>query len=127
MNEFKSLILGEYSVAHYAAAEVFALLALVVSLCLHSMKHDKQSERTPETFSWKFLILDNSKRIFFGQIIVFLLFRFTMEFTGKTLSMWQAVIIGAGLSFGFDKFLQLIKAKTTFLDVTPRAPSPPAP
>jgi hypothetical protein len=52
MNEFMDLILGEASVAYYAAAEFFALIALVISLLMHSRTRDKSSTSTPENFSW---------------------------------------------------------------------------
>jgi len=117
MHEFKQLILGPVSIAYYAAAEFFALLALVLSLWLHSQKRDTTAPSTPAKFSFMFLVMDNIKRIFVGQIALFLIFRFTSEILGKQLNMITAVGIGFALSFGLDKFIQFLKEKTTFFNV----------
>lgn len=117
MQEFKQLILGNVSVAYYAAAEFFALLALILSLYLNSRKRDVNSPATPAHFSWVFLIWDNSKRIVVGQIALFIIFRFATELLGRKLNMWVAVGIGFFLSFGLDKVIQAIKNKSSIFDM----------
>jgi hypothetical protein len=117
MQEFKQLILGNVSVAYYLAAEFFALLALILSLYLHSKKRDVASSSTPVEYSWLFLIWDNTKRIVVGQIALFLIFRFITELLGRQLNMWIAVGVGFFLSFGLDKAIQLIKEKSTIFDM----------
>jgi hypothetical protein len=121
MNEFMDLILGEASVAYYAAAEFFALIALVISLLMHSRTRDKSSTSTPENFSWGFLIWDNFKRIVCGQLMAFILFRFSVEILGRELNMYWAFGIGFFLSFGSDKLFTYLKEKFNFLDM-PRKP-----
>lgn len=111
MEELKQLILGNVSVWYYLAAEFFALLALVLSLYLHSQKRDPESSATPVKYSWLFLIWDNIKRIVAGQIVLFLLFRFITELLGRELSMWMAVGMGFFLSYGVDKAIQFLKDK----------------
>lgn len=113
MQEFKELVLGNVSVAYYLAAEFFALLALILSLYLHSKKRDPNAASTPQQFSWLFLIWDNTKRIVVGQIVLFLIFRFVTELLGRQLNMWIAVGVGFVLSLGIDKVIQLIKDKST--------------
>lgn len=117
MHEFKQLILGNVSIAYYAAAEFFALLALILSLWLHSQHRDVIAPTTPIKFSWAFLIMDNVKRILVGQIALFLIFRFASEILGRQLNMYMAVGIGFVLSFGLDKFIQYLKEKTSFFDI----------
>lgn len=117
MQEFKQLILGNVSVAYYLAAEFFALLALILSLYLHSQKRDIASSSTPVKFSLLFLVWDNAKRIFVGQITLFLIFRFITELLGRQLNMWIAVGVGFFLSFGLDKAIQMIKEKSTLFDM----------
>lgn len=112
MQEFKQLILGDVSVAYYMAAEFFALLALILSLYLHSQKRDPDSASTPKHYSVLFLVWDNLKRIVVGQIVLFLLFRFITELLGRELSMWMAVGIGFFLSFGIDKAIQFLKDRS---------------
>jgi hypothetical protein len=117
MEEFKKLILGNASIPYYLAAEFFAVLALILSLYLHSKKRDITSSSTPIQFSWLFLIWDNTKRIVVGQIALFLIFRFITELIGRQLNMWIAVGVGFSLSFGLDKVIQLLKDKSTIFDM----------
>lgn len=117
MEEFKQLVLGPASVAYYAAAEFFAILALILSLYLDSRKRDVNSSSTPMKFSWLFLLWDNTKRIVVGQITLFILFRFATELIGRQLNMWIAVGAGFLLSFGLDKIIQWIKNKSSILDM----------
>lgn len=117
MHEFKQLILGNVSVAYYAAAEFFALLALILSLYLHSKKRDTRSAATPVQFSWLFLVWDNLKRIVVGQIALFLIFRFMTELLQRQLNMWIAVGVGFFLSFGLDKAIQMLKDRSTLFDM----------
>lgn len=117
MEEFKQLVLGSVSVWYYAAAEFFALLAIILSLYLHSRKRDKESTATPPKFSVTFLLWDNTKRIVVGQITMFLIFRFATEWIGRELNMGLAVGIGFFLSFGIDKAIQWIKDKYNVFDM----------
>lgn len=117
MQEFKDLILGGVSVAYYLAAEFFALLAIICSLYLHSKKRDPNAASTPVQFSWLFLLWDNMKRIVVGQIVFFLIFRFTTELLGRQLNMWIAVGVGFFLSFGLDKAIQYIKDRSDILQM----------
>lgn len=117
MEEFKQLVLGPASVAYYAAAEFFAILAIILSLYMHSRKRDVNSSTTPVKFSWPFLIWDNTKRIVVGQITLFIIFRFVTELIGRQLNMWIAVGAGFLLSFGLDKVIQLIKDKSSIFDM----------
>jgi hypothetical protein len=117
MQEFKHLVLGNASVAYYMAAEFFAILALILSLYLHSRKRDVASSSTPVQFSLLFLVWDNTKRIVVGQIALFLIFRFITELLGRQLNMWIAVGVGFFLSFGLDKAIQLIKDNSSLFDM----------
>lgn len=117
MKEFKTLILGNASVAYYLAAETFALIALVISLWAGSKSRDIPSTSTPIQFSWKFLIWDNAKRIWIGQLVLFLFFRFCTEILGRELNMFIAVGIGFFLSFGLDKAIAYIKQKSDVLQM----------
>jgi hypothetical protein len=117
MQEFKDLILGPVSAAYYAAAEFFAVLAIILSLYLHSRNRDPQSNSTPVKFSWLFLIWDNLKRIVAGQICLYLIFRFASEAIGRALTMWMAVGIGFFISLGLDQFIGWMKEKSSILQM----------
>lgn len=117
MEEFKTLVLGPVSVWYYAAAEFFALCAIMLSLYLHSTKRDPQSSSTPVKFSWLFLVWDNLKRIVVGQITMFIFFRFAIELIGKELNMITAFGIGFFLSLGIDKAIQWLKDRSPILQM----------
>lgn len=111
------MILGNVSAAYYAAAEFFALLAIILSLYISSKKRDVQSPKSPEKFSWLFLIWDNIKRIVAGQIFLFILFRFATELIGKELTMFWAVGIGFFAAFGLDQGIAFLKQKFSFFQM----------
>ncbi|HUR65475.1 MAG TPA: hypothetical protein VMZ03_03925 [Chitinophagaceae bacterium] len=117
MKEFRDLVLGNVSIAYYLAAEFFALLALILSLNISAKKRDVNSSTTPVQYSFLFMVWDNTKRIVMGQIVLFLIFRFTTEFLQRQLTMWMAVGIGFLLSFGIDRAIAMIRAKFDFLDM----------
>lgn len=111
MNELKSYILGELSVAYYLAAGFFCFLAILISLYDHSRKRDVESARSPKEFSWRFLLWDNAKRIVTTLLVMFLIFRFSPLVLGKPLSMEYAVAVGFLLSLGLDKVIQWLRDK----------------
>lgn len=117
MEEFKTLLLGPVSVAYYMAAEVFAVMAIILSLYASSKKRDPDSSSTPYKFSWLFLIWDNLKRIVVGQIALFLIFRFASEFIGRALNMWMSVGIGFFVTIGLDQLIGFIKEKSSILQM----------
>lgn len=109
MNELQSYILGEVSVAYYLAAFFFSTLAIIVSLYHHSRSRNVESESTPQHFSWRFLLWDNTKRIVTTLIVMFFFFRFSPTLFGKPLSMELAVGVGIGLALGLDKAIQFLQ------------------
>jgi hypothetical protein len=117
MNEFKELLLGKLSVAYYAAAFVFAFLAILISLYMHSRSRNVLSPSTPIKFTWRFLLWDNTKRIFIGLVVMFLIFRLTVEIINKPLSMGVAVGVGFALGFGLDQVLLGLKNKFDILQM----------
>lgn len=115
MKEFQQYVLGELSIPYYLAAFFFASIAILLSLYLHSRTRDPQSQRTPVSFSWKFLIWDNLLRIAVTVSLMFLFFRFSPDIFGKPLSFPIAVGIGFFLSFGLDKAVQWLQQKFDIL------------
>jgi hypothetical protein len=91
---------------------------------MHSRTRDKESANTPQKFSWSFLIWDNFKRIVAGQLLMFLVFRFSTEILGRELNMWWAVLIGFFFSFGSDRLFMWLKERADFLKM-PRKPQEP--
>lgn len=115
MQEFKSYILGELSVAYYFAAFFFSSIAILLSLYMHSRKRDVASTRTPVKFSWAFLLWDNLLRVLATLALMFLFFRFSPDIFGHPLSFPIAVGVGFFLSFGLDKAIQWLQQKFDIL------------
>lgn len=111
IKETVEIILGSKAASYYLAGFFFSLLAIVLSLRVHSLSRDKESPNTPKEFSWKFLLWDNGKRIVSGLIIMFILFRAT-----DLSNIWGMLSVGFGIGFGQDKMIQIIMERSNILD-----------
>jgi hypothetical protein len=113
--ELKRNILGPLSVGYYLSAFFFSLLGILLMLYITSKKRDVGSTSTPVHFSWQFLLWDNTKRIFIGLIVMYLLFRFTTEFLQRELNMYVALGIGFVVASGVDWVVGWIKDRVDWL------------
>ncbi|MFT3680710.1 MAG: hypothetical protein QM791_23755 [Ferruginibacter sp.] len=111
ITEAMEIILGKKSEGYYLAGFFFSFLAILLSLYMHSRKRDRSSEKTPEGFSWKFLLWDNFKRIFASLICMFLLFRL-FDLSNP------AAMIGVGfcVGFGVDKLIEFLMERTNIMN-----------
>jgi hypothetical protein len=118
MNDLKEmfdLILGEKSLGYYGACLFFSSIAMLIMLRVGAAKRNPASPRTPDQFSWTFLIVDNIWKAATTYMLLFLGYRFMPE-----MQMVWAVGMGfaasAGVVFllnslaefipGFKKFIQ---------------------
>lgn len=116
-DRFDSLILGSLSLEDYIAAFFFSAIGQFVAIRLHASWRDKNSDRTPKKWSTKFFILDNIRRFAAGMALMFIIFRFFGEITGKEFGMFYTFLIGLGFAFGLDVvILRNLKNRTSFLD-----------
>lgn len=113
MEQFLSQLLGPISIANYAAGFFFALIGAILSLRTEARKRDKDSLKTPRTFSWEFLLHDNVTRLFNGFLITFICFRFAPQILNQEFSMLLALIVGAcnDQAAGLIDKLQLLARK----------------
>lgn len=96
--------------SYYMAGFVFALIAILLSMYVKSRKRDPNSPRTPEKFSWYFLIWDNTKTMFAGLAVQFIMFRaFDLS------NIFAMLGVGFGIGFGLDQLLGLIMEKSNVL------------
>lgn len=107
MKEFLTLLLGEGSLPQLAAAHTFAFLGAILMLLLTVRQRDPNSPRTPEKFSFKFMMCDNAARITATIILIFIFIRFSREIVGTDITMW----IAFGIGFGSDKLAEILKNK----------------
>lgn len=106
-----AIILGGKPGGYYLAGFFFAILGLILSVYMHSLRRDKYSPNTPINFSWSFLLWDNAKRITVGLILMFILFRIF------DLSEAPAMIgVGFFLSFGLDKAIEFLMERTNVMN-----------
>lgn len=112
-NELTVQIFGEYSLAFYVAYFFFVLFGVLLSSAIVAMRtRDVSSTRSPESFSFSFLLKDNLLRIFTTMSVVFLTVRFGAEFFNVVPTHFGAITLG----FSFDLIiiqLEKIKAKAT--------------
>jgi hypothetical protein len=97
----------------FLAQLVFALIGVAISLLVHAVDRDVKEPSTPNHFSMQFLIRDNWKRLVLNILVIFVSLRFFEDLTGLHISYMLCVAVG----FSYDKLIQLIKSKTSFLNV----------
>ncbi len=73
---FLDYLLGVSDMALYKALWAFALIGVALGWHLDVRKRDKDSDATPQTFSWFFFLSDNFRRIFASVILIFIFLRF---------------------------------------------------
>lgn len=102
-----AFILGNRPDGYYLASFFFAVIAVLISMYIHSRRRDKSSPNTPYRFSWFFLIWDNIKRAFVGLLVTFLLLRFmgpaSMEWA-VAISFFVAGSLDTAIAFVFENF-----------------------
>lgn len=104
------IVTGEKPLSYYFAGFIFSLLAIILSLYLHSKERNKYSIETPIDYSWKFLLWDNSKRIVTGMIVMFLFFRlFDLS------NVFLMVGLGFAVALGLDKLIQFLMENTDLM------------
>lgn len=106
-------LLGSNDLSTFLVTFFFALIGVALSLLWHTTSRDIRSTDTPFAFSWSFLLSDNIKRIITGVILIYIAIRFYPDLFGKPVTEYLAFGIGLGL----DKIAEVIKNKTTILDV----------
>lgn len=115
MNEAIQIITGGKSGGYYLAGAFFSCLGILLSWYLASRKRDPQSTKTPERFSWLFLIWDNIKKGVVTLILMFVMFRlFDLS------SAFAMIGLGFFLSLGLDKAIEFIMNKTDLLNILQR-------
>ena len=105
------IITGDKGGGYYFAGFFFSILAIILSIYMHSKKRDPKSPNTPVRFSFLFMIWDNFKRAGAGMILMFIIFR---VFDCSNVM----VMIGVGffVAFGVDKGIQWLMEKTDFMN-----------
>lgn len=94
MKEFNQLILGNATIAEFAAAMLFALFTAFGLLMFRVSKRDPSSPRTPEEFSWRFLWSDTMRRNIGTIMLIFLTIRIAQYWVKPEWTIYGAIIIG---------------------------------
>lgn len=105
-------LLGGISPKLFKEALFWAAVGVAFVLLLGTGLRDPQSPNSPEKFSWKYLLSDNSKRIAASIIAVLVTLRFMTEVTGWELSAWRGFMVGTA----WDGIALFLKQKTNWLD-----------
>ncbi len=112
MEKFLELLLGSHDLPTYAAYFVFAAIGAIISLRVKAMQRNKNSDNTPYTFSWRFLIQDNLMRLITGFLLAFITFRFTAPSSDMDALLLSAMGIGIGASTDrLAGFIEKIQSK----------------
>jgi len=111
LSEAVEIILGGKTGGYYIAGFFFSLLAIILSVYIHSKTRDKNSPCTPYKFSWRFFFWDNAKRIVAGMIVMFILFR-----AADLSNIYAMLSVGFGVSYSLDKIIQWVMEKSDVID-----------
>lgn len=119
--EFITNLTGGESLQRFISMMVFALFGATINLLTNVRQRDKYSESTPMDFSFKFMLLDNWKRMVSSLLLIYLFVRFmplmipsgVYEAIDGDVEFLLAIIIG----YSFDKLSELLKDKAKLLSV----------
>lgn len=114
-------ILGTETWQAFTILLFFAFVGVAISLLIHANNRDPQSASTPYQFSFKFLLLDNWKRIALNLLLIYVTIRFFTDITGLQLKSFYALAIG----IGYDQLAKVVKDKTNILCVNREAITKP--
>ena len=92
-------------------------------LLLGSRLRDKNSDYSPEKFSWKYLFSDNAKRIYASVLCTLIALRFMPDVLNISLSPWMGFVTGTL----WDSILLIVKQKTSWLDPKSKTTPPTQP
>ncbi len=95
MEKFLEQLLGTNDVPTYLAWFVIAFIGAFTAVLIRAQIKYKNSNETPEKWSWKFLIHDNLINLLIGFFITYIFLRFSQEALKVEPSAWLALIIGA--------------------------------
>ena len=114
MNEFWVLFLGEVlTPVSLAAGFVMSLMGMYLQWFFKTIYAMKYKEGTPKKFSLSYSIKDNwLKKLLTGLaiiIIIFVTYRFPVEFVGATYSMFYAFVVGLGIDWVIDRWFKISK------------------
>ncbi len=94
IHQVASLLFGTTNLAFLLAGFILAIMGVALNILMETSKRDKSSPRTPEKFSYKFLLIDNAKRLLVTLIMIFISIRFFFEIYGITLNLFHCFVIG---------------------------------
>lgn len=121
-----TFILGYLTKEMFLAMCLFALVGIIISLLIDSLKRDKESRNTPRKFNFWFLLKDNWKGILLTALVVLVAIRFAAslfpdQFSGKELltsvGMEKWLFGSLGIGLGINQLVQNVKQKVSFLQV----------
>lgn len=125
--QFMLNIIGTSDFGFFGALVVFALIGHGIRFTQEVSKRDKASPATPEPFSFKFLLIDNWKRIVNTLLMIFVCLRFypvliTMlpeaaQGYFNSLSSVAPMAIGLVIGYGVDWISGYMKSKFESLQV----------
>ncbi|MEP7375522.1 MAG: hypothetical protein ABI675_19410 [Chitinophagaceae bacterium] len=118
--QFYNIVTGQTPAYLFVGFIFFAVIGIALSLLWQTNKRDVSSPHTPEKFSFWFMMRDNAKRLSATILTVYIALRFTPEIFNVQLTNFWSLCIGLGL----DKIAEIVKSKTSLLDVKPNANNP---
>ena len=115
---FDQMVLGGYTVGQFFGFFFWALVGVYLLMQFKANSRDVISPRTPTSWSWRFFITDNVRRIVFNAIMILTTIRFSTDITGRQINEFWALVIGLSsdglaLILAHFRIINLTKASQT--------------
>jgi len=112
-SEVIEMLIGGYTLGEMIGLFIFMILGFILFTLLEVENRDKESNKTPKKFSWRFFALDNIKRYVASLLLTYVFFRFYDDLTGQALTPFNALMLGFmgdGIVGMQKKKFQILKA-----------------
>lgn len=93
-SEYWNILLGEIKPIEFLALVSWGIVGIIVNVLIHASTRDVDDPCSPETFSWKYLLCDNYKRIIIGILLLIIGIRFSYEIFGFSITAFSSFWIG---------------------------------
>jgi hypothetical protein len=103
--DFWSVVLGNGPHGFFFGFLTMGLIAAFTMFCILAVGRDKNSQTTPEQWSWKFYWMNNVLRILATFFLLFLFVRVAYEYVAVGWMLFWSI----GIGFGFPKLAHIAK------------------
>jgi branched-subunit amino acid permease len=103
--DFWSVLLGNGPHGFFFGYLAMGCIAAIAMFCILVAGRDKDGDKTPKPWSWRFFWINNLLRIVSTVVVLYLFVRVAYEYVD---GVWM-ILLSIGLGFGFPKLTHIAK------------------